>query len=248
MSEKSIPKIIHYCWMSDDEPPLLIKECILSWKKFLPDYKIKRWSYSNFPRGKSKWVDQAFDAKKYAFAADYIRAYSLYHEGGIYLDSDVEVLKSFNPIIKYPYFIGHERDGIIEAAVMGAIPNLDLFGNILEYYDGKDFILPNGDYDVLPMPKIIWKIISSNFEIREIGDMTEFLDSKRIINLLPWYFFSPKSYVTGEMTIYADTYTIHHFTASWHGRKEKIYSFVSKILGNNLTRTISKLYKKMRYK
>lgn len=240
----SIPKVIHYCWMSDDEPPQLIKDCISSWKVKLPDYEIKRWSYANFPRGKSKWVDQAFDAKKYAFAADFIRAYSLYNEGGIYLDSDVEVVKSFNSLLQYPYFLGHERDGIIEAAVMGAKPNLDLFRVVLEYYDNRDFIKSNGEYDVLPMPKILGEIISRNFEVVEIDNMAEFQDSVSAINILPWTYFSPKSYVNGEMTLCAQTYTIHHFTASWHGKKEKLYSFVSNLLGNDIAKKISKIYKK----
>ena len=84
-----IPKIIHYCWLSNDPYPAKIQHCINSWKKKLPGYEIKLWNLQNFPLEKSEWVKQAFEAKKYAFAADYIRCYALYTYGGIYLDSDV---------------------------------------------------------------------------------------------------------------------------------------------------------------
>ena len=111
-----IPKIIHLCWLSNENYPTKIKQCIKSWEKYLPEYKIMLWDTKRFNLEESIWVKQAFEKKKYAFAADYIRFYALYNYGGIYLDSDVEILKSFDNLLQYPYFMGAEKAGTIEAA------------------------------------------------------------------------------------------------------------------------------------
>ena len=94
-----IPKIIHYCWLSDDPVPSDLQKYMRTWKEKLPDYEFMKWDFNRFDKQSSKWVAQAFDNKKYAFAADYIRLYALYNYGGIYLDMDVEVLKSYNPFL-----------------------------------------------------------------------------------------------------------------------------------------------------
>ena len=104
-----IPKILHLCWLSGDAYPAKIAKCIDSWKRVLPDYDIILWDTKRFPLSQSQWVREAFEKKKYAFAADYIRFYALYTMGGIYLDSDVEVLKSFDDLLDLPYFMGASR-------------------------------------------------------------------------------------------------------------------------------------------
>ena len=114
-----IPKQIHLCWLSGDPYPAKIEKCLASWKKFLPDYEVVLWDTKRFDLDAVPWVKQAFEAKKYAFAADSIRFYALYNYGGIYLDSDVEVLRSFDPLLDLPYFAGAETAGTIEAAVLG---------------------------------------------------------------------------------------------------------------------------------
>ena len=115
-----IPKIIHLCWMSGDPFPSDIQKCIDSWKRILPDYEIWLWDTKRFDLSTSVWVTEAYDKKKYAFCADYIRMYALFNYGGVYLDSDVEVLRSFNDLLTLPYFIGYESKQYFEAAVIGA--------------------------------------------------------------------------------------------------------------------------------
>ena len=115
-----IPKIIHLCWLSGDPYPRKIQDCLDSWKKHLPSYEIILWDTKRFNIHEVPWVEQAFNTKKYAFAADYIRLYALYHHGGIYLDSDVEILKSLDNFLELPYFVGAETSGTIEAAILGA--------------------------------------------------------------------------------------------------------------------------------
>ena len=101
-----IPKIIHFCWLSTDEYPKLIKKCIESWKVKLPDYEFILWDTNRFNVETTIWTQQAYKSKKYAFVSDYIRLLAVYKYGGIYLDTDVEVLKNFDDLLNLPYFIG----------------------------------------------------------------------------------------------------------------------------------------------
>lgn len=167
-----IPKIIHFCWLSDDPYPESIQRCMDTWKKFLPDYTIKRWSTKSFNLDSVPLAKQAFESKRYAFAADYIRAYALYTEGGIYLDSDVMIHKDphklfadaeyvsgleFMPADLWKYSISIDEGcrrladvdkipGVgLQAAVMASVPGHPLTKKILEYYQDKDlqYILGN---------------------------------------------------------------------------------------------------------
>jgi len=115
-----IPKIIHYCWLSNDPFPKDIEVHMKTWKEKLPGYEFRHWNFERFPKDKSQWVSEAFDAKKYAYAADYIRLYALYTEGGIYMDTDVEVVKPFDKFLQLPYMVGTEGQGWIEAGVFGS--------------------------------------------------------------------------------------------------------------------------------
>lgn len=217
-----IPKIIHYCWLSNDPYPEKIQECIDSWRKYLPDYEIRLWNLERFPLDKSRWVKQAFENRKYAFAADYIRAYALYTEGGIYLDSDVEVLTSLDFLLKHKYFIGHEHGhgGNIEAAVVGAEQGHPLYGELLKYYDTHEFVLPDGSFSTTPMPQIVASILEKNFTVREINTPDEISDTDEIC-VLPWDYFSPKSYADGKIYRTENSVTIHHFSGSWVSPWEK---------------------------
>jgi len=211
-----IPKIIHYCWLSNDPFPKTIQNCIDSWKKLLPDYELMLWNYDRFPRGKSKWVDQAFNSHKYAFAADYIRLYALYNYGGIYLDSDVEVLKSFNEFLHLPYFLGKENTTSgVEAATMGFQKGHPLIGTLLEKYEGKDFINQDGTYNDEALPYIIRRCIESRYNYVEIRTPNDFTNNDDCIFVLPVDWFSPKHWQTREINCTNNTYSIHHFSASW---------------------------------
>lgn len=139
-----IPKVIHYCWLSGDPFPADIQECIDSWKKFLPDYEIVCWDTKRFDMDSCKWVKQAFEAGKYAFAADYIRLYALYHHGGIYMDSDVLVYKPFDDLLKLPYFIGEDFVHCFEPAIIGAEKHTAWVKDVLDRYDGLEFVKKKG--------------------------------------------------------------------------------------------------------
>ena len=209
-----IPKVIHFCWLSGDPYPPLVVECLASWKKYLPDYEIRLWSRETFEINSVSWVKEAFECKRYAFAADYIRFYALYNFGGIYLDADVEVLKSFNPLLNEEYFLGEEASGDTEAAVIGAEKGMDWVKYCLDYYDGRKFIKKDGTQDTRPVPLLLNEAIKK-FQLRRRN----------------YTFFSPKDYNIGKIDVSEDTYCIHHFDGKW----------VKKGFYNTLKRNIHKI-------
>lgn len=211
-----IPKRIHYCWLSDDVMPEKLQRCLDSWKKYLPDYEIIRWDLKRFPLEQNIWVKQAFERKKYAFAADYIRLYALAMEGGIYLDSDVEVLKSFDGLLHLPYFVCKENSPQgIEAAVIGAEAGTPWVAKCLEYYNGKAFVKDDGKECTTVLPKILEECINKNFSVIQIDNALNFVVAKEILCVLPMDYFSPKNYVTKKILITENTYSIHHFAGTW---------------------------------
>lgn len=217
-----IPKIIHYCWLSDEHYPFLVEKCIESWKLLLPEYTFILWNKEQIDIYSNLWLKQAYENRKYAFAADYIRFYALYHYGGIYLDADVEVLKSFTPLLNSEQFIGREVSGDIEAAVMGAAKGLAWVKDCLDYYENRSFIKTNGKFDMRPVPLLVSDVISP-----------------KDIVVMPFYYFSPKDYNTGEMMVSNETYCIHHFDGKWiqKGVKYKIKRLLHKLFCLSIGRT-----------
>ena len=188
-----IPKIIHFCWLSTDEYPKLIKKCIESWKVKLPDYEFILWVTNRFNVETTIWTQQAYKSKKYAFVSDYIRLLAVYKYGGIYLDTDVEVLKNFDDLLNLPYFIGSQYDSLIEAAVFGAKKNSDWVLDCINYYDNRRFIKQDGDFDMLVLPIIMQSQIERNKKIIQL----KFNEVKNISNLVEnknSFFLYPVSY------------------------------------------------------
>jgi hypothetical protein len=173
-----IPKIIHYCWLSDDPFPANIQECIDSWKRVLPEYEIVKWDRKRFDIDSVPYVKEAYDAKKYAFCADYIRIYALYHYGGIYLDSDVMVYKPFDSFLNlhsfssvefHSYFlyarISNKKERLvgIEAAVLGSEKGATWLKDVLDYYEGRHFSLASNELKKNIMPRVIARVLHSKY-------------------------------------------------------------------------------------
>lgn len=237
-----IPKIIHFCWLSNDPYPQIIDKCIKSWEKNLNGYELRLWNFDRFPRGKSKWVDDAFDNRKFAFAADYIRAYALFHEGGIYLDSDVEVLKNFDEFLHLPYFFGQESDsGKIEAAVMGAEKGFQLFGDMLDYYDSRSFIKGDGTFDTKPMPSILNEKVSKYGERTGINKISQFNNDPDKFYVFTPDYFSPIHIVNLQLEKTENTVSIHHFAGSWNPRSKRLRKTIQRIIGPKPTLLIQKI-------
>lgn len=218
-----IPKKIHYCWLSDDPMPEKLVKCMNSWKKYLPNYELVKWDLKRFPLSKNIWVKQAFESKRYAFAADYIRLYALATEGGIYLDSDVEVLKSFDDLLDKPYFICKENSPQgLEAAIIGAEKGCEWVRKCLAYYDGKSFLNEKGEMSTTVLPAILRQTISNSYKLVYIDNPSEIKRSEEEIYVLPSDYFSPKNYVTKKLKVTKNTYTIHHFAGSWQPKWKRI--------------------------
>lgn len=130
----SIPKIIHYVWVGGKPLTPLAVQCIASWKKYLPDYEFKLWNEINSPMN-HHYVKNMYAKKKWAFVADYIRFWALEKDGGIYLDTDTEVLKSFDSLLKHDVFFGQTKDGVTATGVIGAVPHHVAIKDILAVYD-----------------------------------------------------------------------------------------------------------------
>ena len=227
-----IPKIIHLCWMSGDPFPSDIQKCIDSWKRILPDYEIWLWDTKRFDLSTSVWVTEAYDKKKYAFCADYIRMYALFNYGGVYLDSDVEVLRSFNDLLTLPYFIGYESKQYFEAAVIGAEKGNPFIGDVLAYYKDRHFVKENGSLDIQIMPEVMMNVTNSKWKRVLINEISDFINDPTIINVFPYDWFSPidstgKRYV---LRVSKNTYCIHHFASAWVDWRVK---FLVKIFGYN---------------
>ena len=238
-----IPKIIHYCWLSNDEYPEKIQYCINSWKKVLPDYEIMLWDLKRFDIESSEWCKQAFEVKKYAFAADYIRCFALYNYGGIYLDSDVEVLKSFDNLLSLPYFIGFDHSNQFEPAIMGYEPYNQVLKEMLVYYKDKSFINKDGTYNVRPLPYVMEEVVKNHHKIISIENISDFIKDSKVFCIFPYEYFSPKRQDNLKIEKNKKTYSIHHFNASWYSPKQRLFKSVSKILGFRLASAISRLIK-----
>jgi len=210
-----IPKKIHYCWLSGDEFPPLIQKCIATWKDKLPDYEFILWDSNKFNLDSNKYTKQAFEEKKYAFAADYIRLFALYHHGGIYLDTDIEVLKSFDGLLHLPYFIGTEGNEIIEAGVFGAEKGTDWVDDCLRFYDNKPF----DKNKVNTLPRVMMKQIQEKKSIKELNndilpkDVSYTNDNQ--LYMFPKDYFCAKNHSTGIIEKTNNTFCIHHFAMSW---------------------------------
>jgi mannosyltransferase OCH1-like enzyme len=247
--EIMIPKIIHCCWFSGDEKPDNIKKWISTWREVMPDYQIKEWSMADVAeiRKEYKFMDQALVAKKWAFAADVLRLWILYHEGGIYLDMDVEVLKSFDPFLHHGFFTCYEHAKHIEAAVLGAVKGHEFIGEALEVYKNKEFINENGKPNMrFIVPKVMTDIFLKKYR--------KFHPVKRkvIINdlcIYPFYYFSPKDNIKKKIHIKQDTYAIHYFTNSYltpskpNWKSHVIYCLNRMLSYKTFNRVLSFLYK-----
>lgn len=227
-----ISKKIHFCWLSGDEFPPLIKHCIETWHKVLPDYEIVLWDTKRFDIDSVPWVKEAFEARKYAFAADYIRLYAVFTEGGIYLDSDVEVLKPFDDLLKYQTFIGFEAaTQSIEAAIFGAEAGCEWCAKAMEFYKDRHFIVDDcGGVDLgVTAPNVVRIALDGTYGCFPKQPPKEPLLLQRNgedMLVCPSEYFSPikydmeKSYTTQNNIAKSylrnpKTYCIHRFNASW---------------------------------
>jgi hypothetical protein len=213
-----IPKVIHYCWFGGNPLPPLAEKCIASWKKYLPDYEIKRWDESNFDVNIIPYTSEAYKTKKYAFVSDYARFYILYKYGGLYFDTDVEIIRRIDDIIAKGPFMGGERylsDGekkldIAPGLGLGATPGQEVYKELLDTYNKLHFDL---DENGKPTQTVV--DITTNFMRKKGFKDVEDIQLIDGVYIYPAEYFNPISIVTKRLRITDKTRSIHHFMASW---------------------------------
>ena len=225
MDDTKIPKLVHYCWFGKSEKPSLVKKCISSWSEKLPDYKIIEWNESNFDINFNTYVKNAYEFNKFAFVSDYVRIYALYNYGGIYLDTDVEVFKSFDNLLSNESFWGFEQDNYVATSTIGSKKNNKILKEILDIYDNKNFINNDGTIDNTTNVIIITNLIKEkgivmNGEFQETDCLTFY----------PQEYFSPYNYSNCKYLITDKSYCIHHFYKSWLPLNNRVKGYIKKII------------------
>lgn len=182
-----------------------------SWNKYLENFKFIEWNEDNFDINCNLYVKQAYKAKKYAFVSDYVRLYALYHHGGIYLDTDVEVIKSLDSLLHHEAFTGFEDEFFLQSGTMGAMKGHQWIKEILETYDHRSFLRSDGTLDTTTNTAMITNHcsrlglkLSGQFQVLNNG-----------VVFYPRTYFSPYDYINGANFITDHSYTIHHFAKSW---------------------------------
>lgn len=247
-----IPKIIHYCWFGGNPLPPLAEKCIASWRKFLPDYEIKRWDESNFDVNIIPYTREAYAAKKYAFVSDYARFWILYKYGGIYFDTDVEVIRPMDDIIARGPFMGMETDpqlvnlGASSTEVnpglgLGVAPGLGLVKKLLGCYEGRHFVLEKTAKEQITVVDITTELLLKDglkplYGIQKVDGCY----------IYPAEYFCPINVTTDHLNITANTRTIHHYAATWVNSKGSWKKRIKKMLPEKLVMTLVKLKRKLK--
>lgn len=221
-----IPKTFHYVWFGGSALPPLAERCIASWRKCCPDYEIKRWDESNFDVTRNRYCQEAYEAKKWSFASDYARLWILVHEGGIYMDTDVELLKPLDSFLEEEAFSGFESETRMPTGLMACRHLHALFERLLHDYDNRSFIKPNGQLDLTTNVTFITKAclqegLVLNGQKQTVAGLT----------LFPKDYFCPKDWLTKEVCLTENSYAIHHFDGSWAGGGTKAKHRIMRILG-----------------
>ncbi len=243
-NESYIPKVIHYCWFGGNPLPSLAKICIASWKKYLPDYEIKRWDESNFDVNIIPYTKEAYEARKYAFVSDYARFWILYKYGGLYFDTDVEMIKPIDDIIVAGPFMGCENPATEGATPksLGVAPGLGLYKLILDCYSNYSFFKSDGSLNTKTVVEYTTELLcqhglSNTSKIQIVAG----------VKIYPVDYFCPMNYETGSLNITDNTRSIHHYAKSWHGNKERLFETVSKIFGKSFAKFCSNKWKQLHH-
>ncbi len=251
-----IPKIIHYCWFGRGEMPKLMKKCLKSWKKYCPDWEIVRWDEDRFDVNSTPFTQQAYTARKYAFVSDYVRVKALNEMGGVYLDTDQELIQPLDSFLHHKAFLGFMNKSEVGSGLIGTEKGHPFTSLLLSYYNGRNFVNEDGSFDMTPNTRAMTNIL--------MGKGLVIDDSYQIVSdvvVYPQTYFSPISCISVEHCCTEATVSLHHMYGSWHsekGRRDmkrakfrttKLYhtweairgfprKLVKKILGDRMTQRI----------
>lgn len=231
----SIPKKIHYVWMGRQDKPKAIKKCMKTWEKYLKDYEIIEWNEDNFDINSHPFVKRAYEAKKWAFVSDYVRAYAIYNQGGIYLDTDVFVLDKLDSLLDNRAFVGYETPNYPFTAVFGAEPKHPFIKKMLDYYDNIDMNFKFEDNNTISVSKILIEDYNC-----KLGNKEQMLND------------GIKVYKDGVLCNPSEnSLTVHVFLGTWLDGskwKSKIHEFLRMRLHNKFNIRVYCIYKNIKNK
>ena len=206
-----IPKTIHYCWFGGKPLPQEAVKCLNSWKQHMPDFEIIQWDESNYDISQYAYTKEMYEKKKWAFLTDFVRLDIVYKYGGIYFDVDVEVLRSFEPLLKYDGFAGMESQALVATGLgFGAVAKHPMLSEFMTSYLEPERNPDNGDIKIITCPILQTNILrkhgfASENKIQNIGGL----------EILTTEYLAPYDIYSGKMNITPNTYSIHHYSASW---------------------------------
>ena len=224
-----IPRKIHYCWFGRGSKPKLYQKCIASWYKYCPEYEVIEWNEDNFDFGQHPYLQWCFDHRKWAFLSDFARLLILKEHGGIYLDTDVELVKPPDELREYDAFLGFENEEYLNTGLgFGCIPQHPITDVLLEPYlrnaPGED-----GSFPLIPCPRLNTRVLLP-YGLKQDGTKQQVLGAM----ILPVEYLNPYDDATGRLTKTGNTFSIHWYGKSWMSKK--------KIMRSTLTRPIHRIF------
>ena len=236
-----IPKTIHYCWFGRGEMPEQAERCIASWRKFMPDWEYRLWNEDNFDLGLNAYAREAYEARKFAFVSDYVRLWALEREGGLYLDTDVEVFKSFEDLLGYNAFAGFEgsKHLPVGTCVMASEAHGQWVGEQLDAYRDRHFLLSDGAFDITTNVQFITAKMCEDGFVQN-GIEQDFKD----LHVFPVEYFSPRC-TTGEYFRTENTYCDHLGMGSWDDKDHGWKVSVARLVGPKNAARLIKLKRRL---
>ncbi|MDR3331478.1 MAG: glycosyl transferase [Synergistaceae bacterium] len=205
-----IPKIIHFCWFGMGEKPQIAKSCMESWERHLPEYELREWNEDNFDVTSNRYAKEAYESRLYAFVTDYVRLYALYNCGGIYMDTDVEVLRPLDRFLSHAAFSGFEDGVNVPTGIMGSEKGCQAVRDLMLHYEGKSFKKKNASCDTTTNCAAVTGYFLKHGLVQD-----NTLQTVNGMTFYPREFFCPKNLKSTTTNVTEDTYVIHHFAGSW---------------------------------
>lgn len=233
-----IPKKIHYFWFGGNEKPKSVKKCIDSWKKYCPDYEIIEWNENNFDVHCMLFVEQAYEAQKYAFVSDVARLIVVYEQGGIYMDTDVEVIKPLDDLLENKAYMSFENNEFVSSGLgFGSQAGVQFFKEHIDEYRDEVFIKEDGSFNMLGCPRVATRLLEKKGI--ELNGKEQIIDD---VHIYPAEYFNPYDDATGVLNITDNTYSIHWYSKTWSNRRksvDKFMKYIHKLFGTDFIHNLA---------